>query len=102
LLGVGAYSKVCDDIVGGLSGAVTDDGGESSGSGHLHDAQGLGDRANLIEFDEDGITRALGYSSSEARGVGHVEIVADNLHPASLTGREFDPGFPIVLAKCVF
>ena len=48
---------------------------------HPGGLQCLGQRADLVGFDEDGVGRAQGDAPAQALRVGDKEVVADNLNP---------------------
>ena len=49
------HGQVGDGGVFGLAGAVGDDGGVAGAVGHLDGVQGLGQGADLVDLDEDGV-----------------------------------------------
>ena len=55
LAGVQGHGEVGDGGVLGLAGAVGDDGGVARAVGHLDGVQGLGQGADLVDLDEDGV-----------------------------------------------
>jgi ApbE superfamily uncharacterized protein (UPF0280 family) len=57
--------------------------------------------ADLVELDEDGVADAARDAVGEALGVGHEEVVADELDAlAEALGEEL-PGVPVVLRGAV-
>src|ERR1035437_10761322 len=63
LAGAGSNREVRDEGVFGLAGAVADDAGVPVASAEFEGFERLGDRANLIDLDQDGVR-------SEERRVG--------------------------------
>ena len=89
LAGAGAYGEVGDEGVFGFAGAVADDRGVAVATSQLDGVEGLGDGADLVDFDEDGVGDFLLDSLLEALGVGDEEVVADELDEvAYLLGEE--------------
>ena len=77
------------------------DGRPAGARGHLDGVQRLGERADLVELDEDGVGRALLDALGEALDVGDEEVVADDLDAvAELVGHEL-PAVPVVLGQAV-
>ena len=69
--------------------------------GQLDGLQGLGEGADLVELDEDGIAAAKLDAPGEAFGVGDEEIVAYQLDPAAQLLREKLPALPVLLVQGV-
>ena len=61
LAGVGAHHDVGDGGILGLAGAVRDNGGVAMTVGQLDGVQGLGQGADLVDLDEDGVGNLLKY-----------------------------------------
>ena len=59
LAGVGGHGEVGDGGVLGLAGAVADDRGVAVLAGQLDGVEGLGEGADLVDFDEDRVADAL-------------------------------------------
>ena len=59
LAGVGDQRNIGDGGVFGLTGAVGDHGGITGPVGHLDGVQGLGQGADLVDLDEDGVGNPL-------------------------------------------
>ena len=75
----GAYGEVGDEGVFGFAGAVADDAGVAEAAGQFDGFEGLGDGADLVDLDQDGVGDLLLDSLLEALGVGDEEVVADEL-----------------------
>ena len=60
---------------------------------------GLGDRADLVDFEQQAVAGSLLGSFLYPLGVGHRQVVSNHLdpHPSGETG----PGLPVVLVKRV-
>src|SRR3954468_6774557 len=77
LAGAHRDDEVADRRVLGLAGAVRDDRRPAGPSRELDRVNGLGQRPDLVELDEDGV-RGLGLDRSlDALGVRHEQVVAD-------------------------
>ena len=101
LAGVRGHGDVGDGRVFGLAGAMTDDRGEAGTIGHLDGLQGFGQSANLVHLDQDAVGAALGDASRQALGVGHVEVVANDLDFVPQRLGEGRVAGPIVLVEWV-
>src|ERR1035441_3392141 len=64
--------------------------------------QGLGDRPNLVELDEDGVAHALFNAALPALDVGDENVVAHQLDAAAQLVSEDLPARPVVLGEAVF
>ena len=102
LAAVGGDGDVGDGAVFGLAGAVAEHGGVGVFLGHLHGIEGLGERADLVHLDEDGVGHAELDALGEELGVGDEEVVADELGGlAELVGEDLPAG-PVVFGAAVF
>src|SRR5207253_4854568 len=97
LAGIGAHRQVSDRGVFGFARTMRDDRSEARRAGHFDRVERLGDAANLIDFDQDGIRRPLSDTPAQAFGIGHEQVVADELHAVTETRGELTPTLPIVL-----
>src|SRR5690606_14567102 len=70
-----AHGEVGDGVVFGFAAAVRDHRGVAGGLGHLDGFQGLGQRADLVELDQDRVADALLDTFLEDAGVGHEQVV---------------------------
>ncbi len=85
----------------GLARAVRHDRGVGRLVGHLDGVERLGERADLVDLDEDRVGDALLDAPAEPLGIGHEEVVADQLDlAAELVGGDL-PAFPVVLGQAV-
>ncbi len=81
---------------------MRDNGGEAGSLGHLDRFQGLGQRTDLVELDQDGVTDLLVDTALEDLGVGYEQVVTDQLYLfADLVGQDF-PASPVGLVHAVF
>ena len=80
LSGSGGDSEIGDEGVFGFAGAVGDHGIVAGLAGELDGLDRFGDRANLIELDEDGVGDAFVDAAGEALGVGDEDVVAHELN----------------------
>ena len=76
-------------------------GGVARPVGHLDGVQGLGQRADLVDLDEDGVGNALFNAGGQALDVGDEQVVPHQLDPAADGLGEHGPAFPVVLAHAV-
>lgn len=61
--------------------------------------QGLGDRADLVDLEQQAVAGLLGHALGDALGVGDREVVTHHLDAGA--GREVGPCLPVVLVKGV-
>ena len=78
-----------------------DDGGIAVAAGELDGVEGLGDGADLIDLDEDGVGDFLRDALLEAFGVGDEEVVADELDLMADEIGEVFPAGPVVFGEAV-
>ncbi len=62
----------------------------------------FGERANLIDFDQDAVGDPFIDSALESGRIGHKQIVADQLNPFAATIGQHFPAIPIVFAAAIF
>ncbi len=86
----------------GLAAAVADDAGVAEAAGQLDGFEGLADRADLVDLDEDGVGDLLLDSLLEALGIGDEEIVAYELDLVAEDLGEVCPAVPVVFGQAVF
>ena len=79
LAAVGGDGEVGDGDVLGLARAVRHDRRVGVAGGELDGVEGLGERADLVDLDEDRVGRAGVDAAGEPLGVGDEEVVADEL-----------------------
>lgn len=58
---------------------------------------GLCDRSNLVDFEQEAVAGLLFNSSLNALGVRHRQVISHYLNPH--IGRELRPGLPVILVK---
>src|SRR5690606_2120234 len=80
LTGGSAYGQVGNGAVLGFTRTVGNYRGVTGRLGHLNGFQGLGQRANLVELDQDRVADALVDAFLENLGVGHEQVVTDQLY----------------------
>ncbi len=68
---------------------------------HLDGLQRLREGADLVELDQDRVGDALLDPLGEAFGVGHEEIIADELNAVSDLARQRRPAHPVILGHAV-
>lgn len=59
--------------------------------------EGLCDRADLVDLQQQAIAGLFCYGLSNAFGVGHSQIVTHHLDAGAAS--ELGPGFPVILVK---
>ena len=97
LAAVGGDCDVCDGGVLGLAGAVAGDSGVAVTVCHLYGVQGLCERADLVDLDEDAVAGAHLDTLLEVLDVGYEEVVTYELALGSDCLGELDPAFPVFL-----
>src|SRR6476661_10715899 len=80
LRGGGGHRDVGDRRVLGFARAVRNDGGIARLVGHRDRFQGFGQRADLVDLDQDRVGHALFDAFLEDARIGDEQIVADQLH----------------------
>jgi hypothetical protein len=78
---------------------VADDDAIAGAFGHFDRVEGLGQGADLVDLDEDGVAGALADAALEESGVGDEEVVADELDAVADRGGQFGEAFPVVFVK---
>src|SRR6266852_2919717 len=79
-----------------------DDRAPAGLAGDGHRVQGLGERADLVQLNQDGVGRAGLDSPAEPNHVGHEEVIANQLDPVAEARGQALPAVPIVLGQPVF
>ncbi len=102
LAGVEGHGDVGDGRVFGLAGAVRNDGGVAGAVGHLDGVQRLGQGADLVDLDEDGVADMLLNAGGQTLDVGDEQVVADQLHAVADGLGQHRPAFPVRLGHAVF
>ena len=80
---------------------MRDDGGVASAVGHLDGVQGLGQGADLVDLDQDGVANLLLNAGSQTLHVGHEQVVANQLHAVADGLGQHSPAFPVGLGHAV-
>ena len=101
LPGIGCHHDVGNRRVLGLAGAVRDNGGVTCLLGKLNRGQRLGQRANLVDLDQNGVSGLAVDAALQELGVGDKQVVADKLHFVSDTLGQLVPGCPVVFGQAV-
>ena len=101
LAGAEANGEVSDGGVFGFAGAVRDDGAVAGAFCQVDSGDGLGESADLVRLDEDGVGDAGFDAALEELFVSDEEIVADELSAvAEAIGHGF-PAVPVVFGEAV-
>ena len=82
--------------------AVADDGGVAGALGHLDGGEGFGQRADLVDLDQDRVGDALVDAFLQDLGVGDEQVVADQLHLLAQAVGQVLPAVPVALVHAVF
>ena len=77
LSGIDGDGKVGDGAVLGFAGAVGDNRGIASIASHFDRLQGLGESADLIDFDENAVGGLFLDALFQADGISYEKVVAD-------------------------
>src|ERR1043165_7534089 len=99
---VGGDGEVGDEGVFGLAGAVRDDGGAPGAARKLDAVERLGERADLVDLDENRVGDAQLDAFAQELRVGDEEVVADELYARAQLVRQKLPALPVALAHAVF
>lgn len=99
--GVESDDEVGNGGVLSLAGTVGDDGGVAIAGGKVDSVDGLGEGANLVELNKDGVGHFAVKTHLQTLDVGDEEVVANKLAAvADGVGEEF-PAVPIVFGHAV-
>src|SRR5450756_666802 len=101
LAGVGGYGEVRDGDVLGLATTVRDHRGVAVALGKGHGVEGLGQGADLVELDQQGVRGLQLDALGEADRVGDEQVVADDLRLVADRGDQGHPVAPLVLGQRV-
>ena len=74
---------------------VADDGGVARALGHFNGLEGFGQRADLVDFDEDGVGNAALDAFFQNLRVGHEQVIAHQLHFFAQPFGEQLPAVPV-------
>jgi len=102
LAGVRGDGDVGDGDIFGLARAVADDGGVFVFLGEFDGVEGLGERTDLVDLDEDRVRHALVDAFLEEFDIRNEEIVADELDAITERFGKFFPTNPVVFGAAVF
>src|SRR5580658_7413995 len=80
---------------------MADDGPIAVLRGDADAIERLGERADLVELDENRVRRAGLDAAAQALDVGHEEVVADDLNARADPLGEKLPALPVVLGKAI-
>ena len=94
LAAIGRHSNVGDGRVLGFAGTMRDDGGVSVSFGQFDAIKRLGERADLVQFDENRIGHAHFDAFAQEFRIGHEIVVADELDLVSEFVSELFPCGP--------
>src|SRR3954469_5992297 len=95
-------SQVGDRGVFRLAAAMAGNAGVAIPMGQMNRRDGFGERADLVHFDQNAVGDAFVDSPLQALGVGHEQVVADELNLAAELLGEHLPALPIVFGTAVF
>src|SRR5580700_1034575 len=98
---VGGYRQVGDERVLGLARAVADDRPIAIVASQANAIERLGERADLVELDEDRVRRSALDAPPEALDVRDEKVVSDELHVRADALRQQFPAVPVVLRASV-
>jgi hypothetical protein len=84
----------------GLARAVADDGRVVGALGHLDGGEGLGQRADLVDLDQDRVGDVLLDAFLQDLGVGDEQVVAHQLHPLAQAVGQVASSRPSRLRPC--
>ena len=68
---------------------------------HFDGFQGLGDRADLVQFDQDSVARTQLDALCQTLGVGHKQVVAHQLYLAAQLAGHLLPALPVLFVQTV-
>ena len=89
-------------MVLGFTGSVGDHDSESVVLAEKCTFNWLGDAADLVHIEEEGVAGLFVDCLLDSGGVGDEEVIADDLDLFSDFGSEFSVGFPVILIEGVF
>ena len=68
---------------------------------HFDGFQGLGDRADLVQFDQDSVARTQLDALCQTLGVGHKQVVTHQLYLAAQLAGHLLPALPVLFVQTV-
>mmetsp|Transcript_896 Transcript_896/g.2413 ORF Transcript_896/g.2413 Transcript_896/m.2413 type:complete len:484 (-) Transcript_896:141-1592(-) len=101
LTGIEADGEVGDEGVLRLARAVARHHAPPRALGGAHGLDRLGDGADLVDLEQQRVARLLLDGALHADGVGHQQVVADDLHLVAHAGGDRGEGVEVVLGKGV-
>src|SRR5450830_47546 len=101
LTAVDRHGQVRDRRVLGLTRTVRDHRGVAVALRERHGVEGLGQRADLVQLDEQRVRRLEFDALGQADRVGDEQVVTDDLHLVADLGDQKGPGAPLVLRQRV-
>src|SRR5690554_1468459 len=102
LTGTGGDRKAGDEGIFGLAGAMADYAGIAGARRQIDGIERLGDRADLVDLDENGVGDALVNAAPKALGIGDKEVVAHKLNRVAKHLGQRAPALPVILIQAVF
>ena len=102
LAGIQSHSQVSNGGILGLTRAVRGNGGVASLVSHLDGFQGLGNGTDLVQFDQDAVAGAQLDALAQTLGVGHEQVVADQLYLAAQLLGHLLPAVPVFFIQTIF
>ena len=101
LAGAKSDDQIGDESVFGLTGAMGNHDSPSLVVRHLAGVDGLSDRADLVNLEQQSVAALLVNSRLDALGVGHEKIITDDLNGATEVGLHLGVSIPIILVEGV-
>src|SRR5690606_28790688 len=101
LPGAQGHRQVGDRHVLGLAAAVAGDARIAVAAGQFDRFDRLGQRADLVDLDQDAVADSLVDAALQTLGIGDEQIVADQLYAAPQSLGQGAPAVPVVLATAV-
>src|SRR5690554_6463702 len=93
--------EVSNEVVLGLTGAVGNDGGVTVALCKVNGLEGLGQGADLVDLDQDGVAYALLKTHLQSLYVGYEEVVTDELATITNAVGQHLPTIPVILSHAV-
>ena len=81
---------------------MRDHRGVACAFGHFNGGKSLGQRADLVHFDQDGISNPFGDAFAQNFGIGHEQIISHQLDFFAQFLRQCCPTVPIIFGHAVF
>ena len=98
---VRSHSDVSDGSIFRFARAVRSNGGEAVTVSHIDRVKRFGERTDLVDLDQDGVTAAFSDTTTEVLYIRHEEVVTDELNLLTELVGELLPAFPVVLSPTV-